>query len=172
MNQAIIRNLTQKPITIKIIDSPFPLTKKLASLSDTANGFIAIFVFSVAMSFVPASLIVYIVKEKESKVKHQHLVSGMGLGAYWLSNYFVDFIKLSFSVLFSIFMCKAFNIKGLIEPNSSWGAVWLLFIFFGTSTISFTYLVSFLFKDYGNAQTFNFVFFFLMSKIFNLIYSK
>lgn len=169
MNQALIRNLTGKNISIRLIDDPFPLTKKFASLSSTANGFIAIFVFAVAMAFIPASLIVYIVKEKETNVKHQHLVSGMGLTAYWISNYVVDFIKLLFPVIFAGLMCKAFGIDALTNPSDSWGAIWLIFFFFATCTISFTYLVSFAFKDYGNAQAFNFVFFFLMSKI-NLIF--
>lgn len=102
-------------------------------------------------------------------MKEQQLISGVSIFAYWTSNYFVDLVKLFLPTIFCLLMCLAFNITGLTSPGDSYGAVWLIFIFFATSLISLTYLLCFLFKDYGNAQAFIFVFFFLMSAIGNLI---
>ena len=169
MNQAIIHNLTHRPISIKCVNYPFPLTQGLKTIIGTATGFIASFIFAVALAFIPSSIVVFIVKEKQQGIKHQQLVSGVSLLAYWMANYFADLIKLAIPVVFSALMCLAFGITSLTEPGESYAAVWVLFILYGTSLISFAYLVSFLFKEYGNAQAFTFVFTFLMSAIGSLV---
>lgn len=169
MNQAIIRNLTSKDITIKCVNYPFPLTASQKTITGTATGFIASFIFAVALAFIPSSIVVFIVKEREQGVKHQQLVSGVGLLAYWMANYVADFIKIVIPICFAGLMCLAFDITSLVEPSSSYAAVWLLLIFYGTSVISFAYLVSFLFKAYGTAQAFTFVFTFLISAIGSLV---
>ena len=112
---------------------------------------------------------VFIVKEKQQGVKHQQLVSGVSLLAYWMANYVADLMTIVIPIIFSVLMCLAFDIQGLIEPAESFGAVWLLFIFYASSLVSFSYLMSFLFKEYGNAQAFTFVFTFLMSAIGSLV---
>ena len=57
MNQAILRKQTNNPNAyIKVINRPFRLTKTLLSLQNTATGFIAAFIFSIGMSFIPASI--------------------------------------------------------------------------------------------------------------------
>jgi len=169
MNQAIIRNLTSRPISITCTNYPFPLTASQKSVTGTATGFIASFIFAVALAFIPSGIVVFIVKEREQGVKHQQLVSGVGLFAYWMANYAADLIKIVIPIVFAGIMCLAFGITSLTEPSSSYAAVWILLILYGTSVISFAYLVSFLFKQYGNAQAFTFVFTFLISAIGSLI---
>lgn len=169
MNQALIRNHTKKNITIKCINYPMPLTEGLKTITGTATGFIASFIFSVALAFIPSSIVVFIVKEKQQGVKHQQLVSGVSLFAYWMANYISDLIKIVIPIVFAALMCLAFGISSLTEPGESYGAVWVLLIFYGTSVIPFAYLVSFLFKEYGNAQSFTFVFTFLISAIGSLV---
>ncbi len=169
MNQAIIRYATNRPIIVNCINYPFPLTYRIKSLSGTATGFIASFIFSIAFAFIPASLVVFIVKERQQNIKHQQLVSGVSLFSYWMANYFLDFLKLTIPLIFSALMCLAFDISSLTDPNESYGAIWLIFIFYSSSLISFTYAVSFMFKDYGNAQAFIFVFCFLLSGVGSLV---
>lgn len=65
-------------------------------------------VFSLAIGFIPASIIVFIVKERESKVKHQQLVSGVSMSAYWLSNFFVDYVKYLIFAGATLIMIQAF----------------------------------------------------------------
>lgn len=52
---------------------------------------IAIFVI-IAMSFVPASFVVFLVTERASKAKHLQFVSGVDPVIYWLSNYVWDLV--------------------------------------------------------------------------------
>ena len=53
---------------------------------------IAIFVI-VAMSFVPASFVLFLVYERSIKAKHLQFVSGMDPLVYWLSNYVWDMVN-------------------------------------------------------------------------------
>ena len=53
---------------------------------------IAIFVI-IAMSFVPASFVVFLVTERASKAKHLQFVSGVDPVIYWLSNYAWDVVS-------------------------------------------------------------------------------
>lgn len=53
---------------------------------------IAIFVI-IAMSFVPASFVVFLVTERASKAKHLQFVSGVDPVIYWLSNYVWDVVS-------------------------------------------------------------------------------
>ena len=54
---------------------------------------IAIFVI-IAMSFVPASFVVFLVTEKTTKAKHLQFVSGVDPILYWLSNFLWDMVSL------------------------------------------------------------------------------
>lgn len=46
-----------------------------------------------ALSFVPASFVVYLVNERDCKAKHLHLVSGVRPYVYWLSTYVWDLVS-------------------------------------------------------------------------------
>ena len=52
---------------------------------------IAIFII-VAMSFVPASFVVFLVYERGIKAKHLQFVSGLNPVMYWLANYVWDMV--------------------------------------------------------------------------------
>lgn len=150
MNQAIIRKATNKTISIKCTNYPLPITNGLKNIIGTTTGFIASFIFSVALAFIPSSIVVFIVKEKQQGIKHQQLVSGVSLFAYWMANYVSDLMKIVIPIVFSALMCLAFGITSLTDSTESYAAVWVLFVLYATSMISFAYLVSFIFKEYGN----------------------
>ena len=57
------------------------------------DGFFGSFIFSIGLSFIPSSIIVFILKEKQIQAKHQQIVSGVSITAYWLANYALDLIK-------------------------------------------------------------------------------
>lgn len=89
-------------------------------------------------------------------------MSGVSILAYWLSNYALDIIKYLIAAIFCVFMCRAFSIDALVDD---WGATWLVFILYGFSLISFTYMFSFIFKDFGNGQLMIFFLFFIIGAI-------
>lgn len=53
---------------------------------------IAIFII-VAMSFVPASFVLFLVYERYTKAKHLQFVSGVDAVIYWVANYFWDMVS-------------------------------------------------------------------------------
>ena len=48
--------------------------------------------FAVAYMMIADSIVQSIIKERQTKVKHQIMVSGASKLAYWASNFFVDFL--------------------------------------------------------------------------------
>lgn len=51
-----------------------------------------------ALSFVPASFVVYLVNERACKAKHLHLVSGVRPFIYWLATYVWDLVSRGWEV--------------------------------------------------------------------------
>lgn len=151
MNQAIIRQVTNNPdLTINVINAPWPATQSVQDVGVSIGALVAALVFAIAQSFIPTSQIVFIVKEKEQSIKHQQLVSGVSLLAYWSSNYVMDFLKYMITFFMGIILVQAYGLTGL-NDGDNYTCVVLLFFFYGTCYLSFIYLFSFLFRSYGSA---------------------
>jgi len=103
------------------------------------------------MSFIPGSLIAYIVREREIHAKHQQIVSGVSLPAYWLANFLVDYFKYLIPAGISALLAMLFRALSLIYEDKLRG-LWTLLFAYGFSMVPFTYLCSFLFKNFGSAQ--------------------
>lgn len=54
-----------------MINQPFVKTHEEMNSQNIVTGFLAALVFSIGMAFIPASVISYIVKEREINIKHQ-----------------------------------------------------------------------------------------------------
>jgi ATP-binding cassette subfamily A (ABC1) protein 3 len=163
MHQAFLRYTTKNPkASIKVNIKPLPFTVAERKTIALVTGVFAAFIFTVGMSFIPASLISYIVKERETNTKHQQVVSGVSIFSYWVSNYIVDLLKYLIPGLICPLLCKMYQLDNLVGDRDSETAVWTIFILYGFSIISFTYLISFLFKDYANSQVTNYFLNFVM----------
>jgi hypothetical protein len=88
-------------------------------------------------------------------VKHQQIVSGMSLSAYWMANFLYDYILYLIVALPAAAMCMILKISSLIDGDAVI-STWLLFSTYGLAYIPLTYIIAFVFKDYGNAQSFYF----------------
>lgn len=62
---------------------------------------ISIFIIA-AMSFVPASFVLYLVHERYTKAKHLQSVGGLNPIVYWVSNYLWDVVRLMLILYFNI----------------------------------------------------------------------
>jgi len=113
----------------------------------------------VAFSFIPASFAVFIVKEAEVKAKHQQLISGVSMPAYWLATYCWDIINYCVPCFIAVVLVVAFDVSELVGP--SLGATILLFVSYGTAVAPFTYVLSYAFKSHSTAQ--------IMTLIINLL---
>lgn len=46
-----------------------------------------------AMSFVPASFVLYLIQERVSKAKHLQFINGVSPTTYWLTNFLWDIVS-------------------------------------------------------------------------------
>lgn len=62
-------------------------------LLQTTMAIMTVISFSLAVGNITSSIAANIVMERNDSVKHQQLISGGSLFAYWMSHYFVDILK-------------------------------------------------------------------------------
>ena len=152
--------LSPNATTITLINAPLPRTSYQLSINNTISGFFGALIFSIALSFKFASIVAFIVKERVDRSKHQQIVSGMNIGSYWIGNYFFDYLLYAVIAGVSVGICVGLEVEALIEGDAI-SATCLLFFLFGLANIPLTYILGYLFKDYGNGQAalyfFNFV---------------
>ena len=125
---------------LKITDTPFPISKQLENLNKTIAGTNAAILMTIAWMMISDSLIQNIIKERQRNVKHQILVSGSSLMAYWLGHYLADILFQSIPAVVGIIGVHAF---GLDIPDIAYlfGAIVLV-------NPAFLYFFSFFFdKD-------------------------
>jgi ATP-binding cassette, subfamily A (ABC1), member 3 len=87
------------------------VTQKLKNQASNINGVFIVFVLSIGFALIPASIISFILHEREQNLKHMQLISGMSLSAYWVSNYIFDIIKALIPVVIVIGLMYAFNLN-------------------------------------------------------------
>eukprot|EP00501_MAST-03F_sp_TOSAG23-6_P001513 GSMAST32.ASY1.ANO1.1574.1 assembled CDS len=76
--------------TIDVTLHPLPLTIKLEDEQKANLTFVVVFLIGLAFSFIPAPVIEFIVRERSLGFKHQQLVSGVSLTAYWFTAWLWD----------------------------------------------------------------------------------
>eukprot|EP00826_Nyctotherus_ovalis_P029004 TRINITY_DN2286_c0_g1_i4.p1 TRINITY_DN2286_c0_g1~~TRINITY_DN2286_c0_g1_i4.p1 ORF type:complete len:1634 (-),score=496.68 TRINITY_DN2286_c0_g1_i4:185-5086(-) len=165
-SQTLLRAIkNDNDYTLTYTTAPFPLTEKARNLEQAVKGSIVSNTLVIAFALVPAGIISFIVQEREGSLKHQQLISGVSLAAYWLSNGVIDIFKSLIPCSFSIAMIYAFDV------DLTYG--WLFVLVYSFSIIPFTYAMSFLFNKENVAQTsillFNFFVGVVLSPVFNIL---
>lgn len=164
-----ILQLLNEDIEIVVYNAPLDWTKKIRDTSGLGDGVIASLIFGLAFAFIPAGVASFIVKENETSVKHQHMITGVSLSAYWISNYLWDLVKYSAVAVLAWLIILAFDVDIFTDPDSAIWAVLILFMLYGTAIILFTYATSFLFDEYSTAQLTNIIFHFLTGSLLPII---
>ncbi|XP_077480293.1 retinal-specific phospholipid-transporting ATPase ABCA4-like [Stigmatopora argus] len=152
-NNAILRanlpkgtNLDQYGITV--INHPLNLTKEQLSeitvLNTSVDAVVAICVIF-AMSFVPASFVLYLIQERVTQAKHLQFVSGVSPVIYWMANFFWDMVNYSISALlvvqiFIFFDKKCYTSKTNLQPLIA------LLMLYGWSVTPMMYPMSYMFS--------------------------
>ena len=169
MDQMIMRTVLNDP-SFKLQIRNYPLGY---SETDKENEFLEYQFFTailvtLAFAFIPGSLVVFFVKERQYKMKHEQMVSGMRSWIYWLANFVFDLPKCLLPVFLSLFIIQWFGVRGL-STDEPWQALWVLFFLYILNIIPFTYLTSFFFEEYGYAQTVTFTVHLMISTVLTLV---
>ncbi|XP_052774715.1 ATP-binding cassette sub-family A member 2-like isoform X2 [Mya arenaria] len=159
LNNAILRaNLNQSikghpaAYGITLINHPMNQTNNILNMDYILQGadvLIAIFIIA-AMSFVPASFVVFLVYERSIKAKHLQFVSGLNPVMYWLANYVWDMCNYVIPAVCIIVILLAFQIPAYVS-STNLPAVIALFFLYGWSMTPVMYPASFFFKEPSTA---------------------
>ncbi|XP_053182105.1 ATP-binding cassette sub-family A member 2 isoform X5 [Scomber japonicus] len=161
LNNAILRaNLPVSkgnPAAYGITLTNHPMNRTSASLSldyllQGTDVVIAIFII-VAMSFVPASFVVFLVAEKSTKAKHLQFVSGCDPVIYWLANYIWDMLNYLVPATCCVIILFVFDLPAYTSPTN-FPAVLSLFLLYGWSITPIMYPASFWFEVPSTAYVF------------------
>ncbi|XP_070532576.1 ATP-binding cassette sub-family A member 2-like [Ptychodera flava] len=166
LNNAILRanldpNIHGNPSAYGITVINHPMNKTDSSLSAEyilrrTDVEVAIFII-VALSFVPASFVLYLVYERASRAKHLQFVSGVNPVVYWASNYTWDILNYFVPATCCIGILLLFDVRAYTSPTNM-PAVILLFLLYGWSFTPMMYPASFFFDVPSTAYVFLIVF--------------
>ncbi|RLN80272.1 hypothetical protein BBJ28_00024567 [Nothophytophthora sp. Chile5] len=184
MDQALYRffaanssETSASTVDLKVNNYPLPVTAATKAFSGSAVAFVACMFICIAFTFLPASIVVFLVKERQAEhnSKHQQLVSGVSLPAFWMSNYLWDLIMYIFPCVMALVLIYGFNVSAMTgkDCDSCTGATFpsviLIFILFGLAICPFTYCLSFVFKEHAAAQTYTIVFNFVIGVVLMMV---
>eukprot|EP00468_Gymnochlora_sp_CCMP2014_P005803 CAMPEP_0167753008 /NCGR_PEP_ID=MMETSP0110_2-20121227/7466_1 /TAXON_ID=629695 /ORGANISM="Gymnochlora sp., Strain CCMP2014" /LENGTH=1725 /DNA_ID=CAMNT_0007638709 /DNA_START=398 /DNA_END=5575 /DNA_ORIENTATION=- len=147
MNKAMARNYTQNTdFDIITTNNPLPLTDNEKRLPAVILGLL----ISLSFAIIPAFYIYFIVNERASGAKHQQIISGVNLYAYWMTTWIWDCVSTLLPGFLAMFIFLGFGIEELIGENS--GAMILNILLYGLVIPAFTYANSFMFTNANFAQ--------------------
>ncbi|OQR99789.1 ATP-binding Cassette (ABC) Superfamily [Achlya hypogyna] len=164
LDQALIRRTTGKSdVKLAVASYPLPQSKVEAAaskqrLADWGKGvgIIANFFFLVAFAVFPGATMAFLVKEKELTAKHQQLVSGVKLSAFWLANFVWDMGLYLVLFVLALAMVQAFGVTAFQNAASTvthaFDALVVVVGLLGFSLVPLTYLLSFALKEHASAQ--------------------
>ncbi|XP_073522622.1 phospholipid-transporting ATPase ABCA1 isoform X2 [Phyllobates terribilis] len=153
MNNAILRSRLPEgkdpaKYGITAFNHPLNLTKEqlseVALMTTSVDVLVSICVIF-AMSFVPASFVVFLIQERVSKAKHLQCISGVKPVIYWLANFVWDMCNyiVPATLVIIIFIC--FQQDSYVS-SSNLPVLALLLLLYGWSITPLMYPASFLFK--------------------------
>ncbi len=112
------------------------------------------FIFGIAFSLLPVTIISYLINERRNSLKHQQLMSSMIVPAYWLSNYIYDFTK--------ILMLSVITIIFIYIYNVDFEYMWLALLLYPFAIVPYTYFFSFIFPSEDSGEKFMMIHNFLL----------
>uniref|UniRef100_A0A3P9L2N4 P-type phospholipid transporter n=1 Tax=Oryzias latipes TaxID=8090 RepID=A0A3P9L2N4_ORYLA len=132
---------------LSVSNHPLNLSKEQLSLSamaSTSSDVVVSICVIFAMSFIPASFVLFLIQERVSKAKHLQFVSGVNPTVYWVASFVWDicnYIIPCFLVV-GIFIC--FQQKAYVSPQNL-PALILLLVMYGWAITPMMYPASFIF---------------------------
>ncbi|TMW55619.1 hypothetical protein Poli38472_010501 [Pythium oligandrum] len=129
------------------------LARDGVKLQVTLNAFLVAVVVMLAFAFIPASIVAFIVREKNpiQNAKSLQLICGANVSAYWFSNWTHDIILIFVSVVAAVIVVPLSNraLSGATEII----AIAALVASHAIAVVPLAYLFSFRFSKHAVAQT-------------------
>uniref|UniRef100_A0AAQ4RMK2 P-type phospholipid transporter n=1 Tax=Gasterosteus aculeatus aculeatus TaxID=481459 RepID=A0AAQ4RMK2_GASAC len=133
---------------ITAYNHPLNLTKEqlteMAMMTTSVDVLVSICVIF-ALSFVPASFVLFLIEERVSKAKHLQFVSGVKPILYWLANFTWDMLNYTVPATMVVLIFICFQQQSYVSETNL-PALVLLLLFYGWSITPLMYPASFLFS--------------------------
>jgi ABC-type multidrug transport system ATPase subunit len=140
--------------SITVLAHPLPYTIREAVATSSIFSYGAACIAAMAFAFLPATFASFVVKERETGSKHLQRLSGVSATAYWAASYAFDVTTYLLPASATIVAAVGFGIKEFADPGQSRLASFVaLFALYGLAVAPFSYVLSFLFRTSGSAQT-------------------
>ncbi|CAK4190139.1 unnamed protein product [Aphanomyces euteiches] len=163
LDEALYRSVTSNAnLKLTCTDLPLPLTDASKTVFTTIMAFSTSMFVVLAFAFFTASVVPYLVNEKHPShnSKHQQLVSGVSLPAFWLSNFAWDLLLYAVPCIFGLVAIYIFDITPFTGhncsscPSTPFAALIVVFVLFGFAIVAFCYILSYLFVEPSASQTY------------------
>uniref|UniRef100_A0A8C6TIK3 P-type phospholipid transporter n=1 Tax=Neogobius melanostomus TaxID=47308 RepID=A0A8C6TIK3_9GOBI len=141
-NNAILR--VNLPKSSALAEYGITQLSEITVLTTSLDAVVAICVIF-AMSFVPASFVLYLIQERVTQAKHLQFVSGVSPLVYWMANFLWDMLNYSISVMMVVEIFKFFDKKCYTSPTNLQPLITLLMLY-GWSVTPMMYPLSYLFS--------------------------
>uniref|UniRef100_A0AAR2K6W5 P-type phospholipid transporter n=1 Tax=Pygocentrus nattereri TaxID=42514 RepID=A0AAR2K6W5_PYGNA len=133
---------------ITAFNHPLNLTKEqlsqVALVTTSVDVLVSICVIF-AMSFIPASFVVFLIQERVNKAKHMQFISGVQPYLYWLASFIWDMCNYVVPATLVIIIFVCFQQKAYVS-STNLPVLALLLLLYGWSITPLMYPASFLFK--------------------------
>ncbi|XP_060886982.1 phospholipid-transporting ATPase ABCA1-like [Labrus mixtus] len=133
---------------ISVSNHPLNLTKAQLSyvaIATSSTDVVVSICVIFAMSFIPASFVLFLIQERVNKAKHLQFVSGVNPTVYWLANFAWDMCNYVVPCLIVIVIFLCFQQKAYVSP-ANLPALILLLVLYGWSITPMMYPASFIFS--------------------------
>ncbi|KAJ3614038.1 hypothetical protein NHX12_017615 [Muraenolepis orangiensis] len=133
---------------ITAFNHPLNLTKEQvsqAALMTTSVDVLVSICVIFAMSFVPASFVVFLIQERVTKAKHMQFISGVQPVLYWLANFIWDMCNYVVPATLVILIFVCFQQEAYVS-STNLPVLALLLLFYGWAITPLMYPASFFFK--------------------------
>ncbi|XP_068444522.1 phospholipid-transporting ATPase ABCA1-like [Clinocottus analis] len=127
---------------------PLNLTKEqlsYAAMATTSTDVVVSICVIFAMSFIPASFVLFLIQERVNKAKHLQFVSGVNPAVYWLANFAWDMCNYIVPCVIVIVIFLCFQQKAYVSPPNL-PALILLLLLYGWAITPMMYPASFFFS--------------------------
>ena len=138
--------------TVGMSFHPFPNTYKQAVNYASFNTALVTDFIMLAVPCIAAGYATFVVRERETRSKAQQLVSGVSIPSYWLSSWLWDSISYIPIVFIIVLLIIMFPKTEPIGKGEGLQGVIVIMLLFGPAVASFSYLLSFVFKESAGAQ--------------------
>eukprot|EP00403_Amphidinium_massartii_P019270 CAMPEP_0178412742 /NCGR_PEP_ID=MMETSP0689_2-20121128/22173_1 /TAXON_ID=160604 /ORGANISM="Amphidinium massartii, Strain CS-259" /LENGTH=1483 /DNA_ID=CAMNT_0020034001 /DNA_START=1 /DNA_END=4452 /DNA_ORIENTATION=+ len=141
-NNARLRMLGFDSTKVGVWSHPLPksgaiLEEEITDNESILTSFWVAITVILAMGFIPASFVVYLVHEKSTNGKHQQLLTGVSPVSYWLSTYCWDVFNFCIPALVCFALFLIFQVDAYGSDNAE--AISVLFLTYGLCMTPFMY---------------------------------